>query len=166
MCPPKFFLVHVETLIIVIKLSIICNRAMLVSKGHEEEFIQWPFLKTLPSPANWGNEHHSEENVRRLKCSDAFRRGFPWFQLPEISIFEENILVLHLKVFFLNPQFLKRAANDQDPSSINMTEQRLCIFGIFIDLGIRIFLVIFKSNRLLPKIEKYLYKTLTIMGVT
>ena len=118
-------------IIIIIKLSIICNRAMLVSKGHEEDFIQWPFLKTLPSPANWANEHHSEENVRRLKCSDAFRRGFPWFQLPEISIFEEIMLILHLKVFFLNPQFLKRASNYQDRSFINMTEQRSCIFGIY-----------------------------------
>ena len=118
-------------IIIIIKLSIICNRAMLVSKGHEEDFIQWPFLKTLPSPANWANEHHSEENVRRLKCSDAFRRGFPWFQLPEISIFEEIMLILHLKVFFFDPQFLKRASNYQDRSFINMTEQRSCIFGIY-----------------------------------
>ena len=125
-------------IIIIIKLSIICNRAMLVSKGHEEDFIQWPFLKTLPSPANWGNEHHSEENVRRLKCSDAFRRGFPWFQLPEISIFEEIMLILHLKVFFFNPQFLKKAPKLSGFIFYKYDRERSYIFGLywFGDMGI------------------------------
>ena len=147
-------------IIIIIKLSIICNRAMLVSKGHEEDFIQWPFLKTLPSPANWGNEHHSEENVRRLKCSDAFRRGFPWFQLPEISIFEEIMLILHLKVFFLNPQFLKWPQTIRNRIHLlliwqnrnNVSLEHISIWGY------GYFWIILDYYQ---KIKKYLYKTLT-----